>query len=62
MSDSQKIFKYKDLGIELQRIRGEVDMKVFAEFLGISLRSLYRYEDGERKIPKGLLKKVGYTI
>lgn len=49
-------YPYKDLANELRGLRGRITQEAFANQLGIALRTYHRYEKGERKVPKGLLK------
>ncbi len=49
-------YPYKKLGDRLRGLRGSLDKIAFSEELGVTLRTYYRYEKGERKIPDGLLK------
>jgi len=51
-----KKYPYQDLGNELKELRGFNEKEDFAGKLGISLRTYYRYEKGERKVPNGLMK------
>ena len=54
--NNSKKYPYKNLGNELKGLRGLFDKKDFAKQLGVGLRTYYRYESGERKVPDGLLK------
>jgi len=53
---NKKNYPYKELGINLRKLRGSLSKKQFARDLGVSIQAYYRYEKGERKIPDGLLK------
>ncbi len=57
-----KKYPYKDLGNQLKDLRGSLDKKDFAERLGVGVRTYYRYENGERKVPAGLFKLAHMLI
>lgn len=56
MNVSQNKIEFIKSGNRLKELRQGVKKELFAEFLGISVRTYYRYEKGERKIPIGLMK------
>jgi DNA-binding transcriptional regulator YiaG len=43
-------------GLELVKIRGARTQKAFAAELGVGVRSLIRYESGEREVPLPALR------
>lgn len=47
---------YIDLGAKLRGLRGGISVDVFADKLGVSTRTYYRYESGERKIKKAHMR------
>jgi transcriptional regulator with XRE-family HTH domain len=54
--DKNKSTPYRETGKHLRKLRNNLSKAEFAEKLGVSLRTYYRYESGERKVPDGLLK------
>jgi len=56
MNDRQKKLPFKERGRKLKRLRGDRTKQEMADFFNISLRTYYRYEDGERKVPDAYLK------
>ena len=45
----------------MKALRGSQKVKNFAKALGVVLKTYYRYESGERKVPDGILK-LAYII
>lgn len=50
------IFKF--MNIEAERVRNGMTKEEFAKFLGISLRTYYNWQKGERPIPHTALAKM----
>jgi len=51
-----KTIKYPQLAARLKKLRADVAVNEFAEKMGVSLVTYYRYERGETPIKEGLLR------
>lgn len=56
MTNRHKNIFYFEQSYLLKKIRGDLTQKVFANKLGVPLRSYVRYENGTRNMPNGLFK------